>query len=63
MNMRSLEDTIRAVSNQHKNRPSPLSFLDPEKPIPVAPQQVTPKTESNFRNKLLSGFKPKNDTF
>jgi hypothetical protein len=58
---KSLEDTIRAVHNQHKNKPSPLLFVN--KDLPMAPlQQGTPPTP-DLRSNLLSGFKPKQDTF
>jgi hypothetical protein len=58
MNGKSLEDTIRSVHQKHKNKPSPLNFIDPEKPLAYTPQQVTPKTDS--RSALLQGFEPKN---
>ena len=58
MNNKSLEDTIRSVSQKYKNRPSPLKFLDPERQVPMAPQQVTPKTD--MRAALTDGFKPQN---
>jgi hypothetical protein len=61
MNGKSLEDTIRAVHQKHKNRPSPLQFLDPEKQVPMAPQQVTPKTDA--RGALLQDFKPQEHRF
>lgn len=58
MNNKSLEDTIRAVSQKYRNKPSPLKFIDPERPMNIAPQQVTPKTDS--RSALTNGFKPEN---
>lgn len=58
MNNKSLEDTIRSVSQKYRNRPSPLKFLDPEKQVPMTPQQVTPKTD--MRAALMDGFKPQN---
>jgi hypothetical protein len=58
MNGKSLEDTIRSVHQKYKNRPSPLQFLDPEKQVPMAPQQVTPKTDA--RAALTQNFKPEN---
>jgi hypothetical protein len=58
MNGKSLEDTIRAVHQQHKNKPSPLKFVDPEQPLAYAPQQVTPKTDA--RGALTQNFKPEN---
>lgn len=61
MNKRSLEDTIRAVHQKHKNKPSPLMFLDPEKPLAMSPQQVTPKTDA--RGALLQDFKPQEHRF
>lgn len=57
MNKNSLENAIRQVHQKYKNRPSPLMFLDPEKPIPMTPQQVTPKTDA--RDMLINGFNPK----
>jgi len=58
MNNRSLEDAIRAVHQKYKNKPSPLLFLDPEKPMPMTPQQVTPKTDA--RSILTQNFQPQN---
>jgi hypothetical protein len=58
MNGKSLEDTIRSVHQKYKNKPSPLQFLDPEKQVPMAPQQVTPKTD--VRAALTQNFKPEN---
>lgn len=58
MNNKSLEETILAVHNKYKNKPSPLKFLDPEKPLAMVPQQVTPKTDS--RSALIGDFKPEN---
>lgn len=64
MNKKSLEDVIRDVHNRNKHKPSPLSFMNSENSsIGYAPQQVTPKTEDNIRSRLISGFKPPNDTF
>lgn len=61
MNGKSLEDTIRAVHQKHKNRPSPLNFIDPEKPLAMSPQQVTPKTDA--RVALTQDFKPQQHRF
>lgn len=61
MNGKSLEEVIREVHMKHRNKPSPLQFLDPEKPIAYVPQQVTPKTEA--WETLTKNFKPKNDGF
>lgn len=61
MNGKSLEDTIRAVHQKHKNRPSPLNFIDPEKPLALSPQQVTPKTDA--RAALTQDFKPQQHRF
>jgi hypothetical protein len=61
MKNKSLEDTIRAVHQKHKNRPSPLQFIDPEKPMAMSPQQVTPKTDA--RGALLQDFKPQEHRF
>jgi len=58
MNNRSLEDAIRAVHQKYKNKPSPLLFLDPEKPMAMTPQQVTPKTDP--RSILTQNFQPQN---
>ncbi len=61
MNQRSLEDVIRQVHEKYKHKPSPLQFLDPEKPMAVVPQKTTPKTDS--RSTLLQDFKPQKYTF
>jgi hypothetical protein len=64
MNNRSLEDTIRAVSQRYKNKPSPLAFMNPN--APMVPQQVTPNSppsSKNLRNALIGDFIPKQDTF
>lgn len=58
MNGKSLEETIRLVHQKYKNKPSPLKFVDPEKPLAFVPNQVTPKTDS--RSALIGDFKPKN---
>jgi hypothetical protein len=61
---KSLEETIRAVSNKYRNRPSPLSGINPA--VPFAPQQVTPTTtpsSKNIKNALIGDFKPPRDTF
>lgn len=61
MNKKSLEDSIRAVHDKYKNKPSPLNFIDPEKPIPFVPLQTTPKTD--IKDTLLGDFKPQKYTF
>jgi len=58
---KSLEDTIRAVHDRYKNRPSPLLFSNQQTPM-VPQQQGTPPT-ADLRSNLLSGFKPRQDTF
>jgi len=64
MNKKSLEDTIRAVGQKYKNRPSPLLMMNPN--VGIAPQQVTPNSppsSKNIRNALIGDFKPPQDTF
>lgn len=61
MNKKSLEDAIRDVHNKHKNKPSPLQFINPENPMPFVPQQTTPKTDA--RSALTGNFKPQSYTF
>ena len=64
MNKKSLEDTIRAVSQKHKNKPSPLAMMN-QQPA-MAPQQVTPNSPpstKNIRNALIGDFNPPQDTF
>lgn len=56
MNKNSLENAIRQVHQKHKNKPSPLKFLDPERPIAMTPQQITPGTDA--RSALTNGFQP-----
>lgn len=59
MNKNSLENAIRQVHQKYKNKPSPLLFLDPERPVPITPQQGTPKTDaSDARSMLTNGFNP-----
>jgi len=58
MNKKSLEDAIRDVHVRHKNKPSPLQFIDPEKPLAFTPIKTTPKTDA--REALLGDFKPNN---
>lgn len=58
---KSLEDVIRDVHNKNKNKPSPLKFLNPEQPINLAPNQVTPSTDP--RQRLVGDFKPQKYTF
>lgn len=65
-NTMSLEDTIRAVRNKYKNRPSPLVMMNENSNIGYAPQQVTPNsppTSKNIRNALIGDFIPPRDTF
>lgn len=65
MNKRSLEDTIRAVGQKYKNRPSPLAMMNAQNPA-IAPQQVTPDSppsSKNIRNMLVGDFRPPQDTF
>jgi hypothetical protein len=57
----SLEDAIRAVHNKHKNKPSPLLFVN--KDVPMVPQQQSTPPTPDLRSNLLSGFKPRQDTF
>lgn len=58
---KSLEDTIRAVHDRYKNKPSPLLFFNEQ--IAMVPQkQGTPPTP-DLRSTLLNGFVPKQDTF
>lgn len=64
MNRRSLEDTIRAVSQKYKNRPSPLAMMNHN--VGMVPQQVSPPTtpsSKNIRNVLVGDFKPPQDVF
>lgn len=61
---KSLEDAIRSVHQKYKNKPSPLTYIDPENSkhnINYVPQQVTPKTDS--RSALVGDFKPTKYTF
>ena len=65
MNKKSLEDTIRAVSQKYKNRPSPLQMMGSQN-IGIAPQQITPNSppsSKNIRNALVGDFKPPQNTF
>lgn len=65
MNKRSLEDTIRAVGQKYKNRPSPLMMMNNPN-VGIAPQQVTPSSppsSKNIRNALVGDFIPPRDTF
>lgn len=59
----SLEDTIRAVRQKYKNRPSPLQHMQENTHyIPThVPNNLKPS--NNLRDNLLSGFKPHKDTF
>lgn len=59
----SLEDTIRAVGQKYKNRPSPLQYMQENSHyIPThVPQHLQPN--KSLRDNLLAGFKPSNDTF
>lgn len=58
---KSLEDAIRDVQRKNQHKPSPLKFLNPEKPLAFVPQQVTPIT--NSRQALVGDFKPQKYTF
>lgn len=65
MNKRSLEDTIRAVGQKYRNRPSPLMMMN-NPSVGIAPQQVTPSSppsSKNIRNALVGDFIPPRDTF
>jgi len=61
----SLEDTIRAVHNKHKNRPSPLSMIQEDSNIPMSPTQVPDNMRQapNIRDQLLNNFIPTNSRF
>lgn len=61
----SLEDTIRAVHNQHKNRPSPLLMIREDSNIHMSPTQVPDNMRQapNIRDQLLNNFIPTNNRF
>tara|TARA_R110000868_G_scaffold125234_1_gene330886 strand:- start:1158 stop:1346 length:189 start_codon:yes stop_codon:yes gene_type:complete len=61
--MNSLEDTIRKIQKQYKNRPSPLAGLHEHKEPTLPNVQQYVKPAEDIRSGLLSGFKPNNDTF
>ena len=62
----SLEDAIRNVQAQYKNRPSPLQLMNEN--IGFAPSQISqelkvPKVPKDIRSNLLGNFIPSKDTF
>jgi len=61
----SLEDTIRAVHNKHKNRPSPLLMIQEDSNIHMSPTQVpdNKKQAPNIRDQILNNFIPTNSRF
>ena len=61
----SLEDTIRAVHNQHKNSPSPLLMIQEDINIHMSPTQVPDnmRQASNLRDQLFNNFIPTTTRF
>ena len=61
--MGALEDTIRKIQQQYKNRPSPLSetYMRTNSNVHIIPQ--TQNKSNDIRSGLLGSFKPQNDTF
>lgn len=59
----SLEDAIRNVQAQYKNRPSPLQLMNEN--IGFAPSQISKEIEEpkDIRSNLLGNFRPSKDTF
>ena len=59
----SLEDAIRNVQAQYKNRPSPLQLMNEN--IGFAPSQISRglKVPKDSRSNLLGNFIPSKDTF
>jgi hypothetical protein len=59
----SLEDAIRNVQAQYKNRPSPLQLMNEN--IGFAPSQISQelKVPKDIRSNLLGNFIPSKDTF
>lgn len=59
----SLEDAIRNVQAQYKNRPSPLQLMNEN--IGFAPSQISKEIQEpkDIRSNLLGNFRPSKDTF
>lgn len=59
----SLEDAIRNVQAQYKNRPSPLQLMNEN--IGFAPSQISQELQKpkDIRSNLLGNFRPSKDTF
>jgi hypothetical protein len=59
----SLEDAIRNVQAQYKNRPSPLQLMNEN--IGFAPSQISQELQEpkDIRSNLLGNFRPSKDTF
>lgn len=60
----SLEETIKAVQKQYKNRPSPLALMEMQQNVGYIPTHVPDMMKpKDPRAALLGGFVPSNDTF
>lgn len=60
----SLEDTIKAVQQKYKNKPSPLALMSMQENVNYIPTHVPDMMKpKDPRAALLSGFVPPNDTF
>ena len=59
----SLEDAIRNVQAQYKNKPSPLQLMNEN--IGFAPSQISKEIQEpkDIRSNLLGNFRPSKDTF
>lgn len=59
MQHKSLEETIMDLHKKYKNKPSPLSLMNPN--VAMAPQQQGTPPTHDIRSALLGSFKPRQD--
>lgn len=59
----SLEQVIRKLHEQNKNKPSPLQYMNEN--IGFAPSQISQQIQpsKDIRGNLLGNFRPSKDTF